>query len=305
METFVSINGKFPRSEDLIRVTRDYDRGRASLQELEHAFDKDYESVRTLQSGFKWVSDGLLYWQDILRPFADIVKDTKVNGLLRYYETNTFVRKLHFSTDSIVEKTAWKKIYFRFGNLAVLPGPLTFKRFTSGLSLSQILNVLNYVVTTLYESGFTVFYFQEPEIVYEPVEELPEHYKRFFALLKNGLPDSILVLNTYFGSVIPVIKLLFDLDVDAIGIDFFETDVLALKEIGWDKDKGIVAGIVNTMNSLIETTDMLHPLLSILLSDLQPRFLVLTGRADFELLPRKIAEKKIEFLKTIDLEQWK
>lgn len=299
MEIFVTFMGKFPRSENLIRTTRDFDRGRVSPQELKNAYEKDYQSVKNLQTGFKWVSDGLLNWQDILRPFAEIVQDTKVGGLVRYYETNTFIRKLYFSTDRLNDHNTWTKKYFRFGNLAILPGPLTFQKYTSGLSLSQIFNVLYHVAQTLKRAGYSVFYFQEPEIVYEPSIELPDSYKSFFNSLKNDLSESIIVINTYFGSVIPVIKQLFHLNIDGIGIDFFETNVLALKEIGWVKSKGILAGIVNTTNSLIETTDMINPLLEILVMEIQPKFLVLTGRADFELLPHKIAEKKVEFLKTL------
>lgn len=299
MEVFLSINGKFPRSETLIRITRDFDRGRTSLQNLQKAFEQDYISLKNLQTGFKWVSDGLLCWQDIIRPFAKIVKDTMVGGLIRYYETNTFIRELHFKTDLVTIQDDWIKTYFRFGNLAILPGPFTFKRFTSGLSITQIFNILNRVAKTLHKSGYSVFYFQEPQIVYDVVSELPTDYKTFFADLKGELSNTTVIINTYFGSVIPIVEKLFDLNVDGIGIDFFETDVVKLSKIGWDDGKGIVSGIVNTMNSLIETTELLNPLFEVLVSKINPRFLVLTGRADFELLPRKVAEKKIKFLKTL------
>ena len=299
MEIFVTLNGQFPRSENLIRATRDFDRGRTSLTELEKAFTEDYNSVKELQKNFKWVSDGLLYWQDILRPFADVVEGTRIGGLVRYYETNTFIRRLYFSTAKIKEDNKWVETYFRFGNLAILPGPFTFKKYTYGFSLPQILDVLTVVVKMLVESGFSVFYFQEPEVVYESIGNFPENYKMFFSHIKRESGASTIVLNTYFGSVVPIIKQLLNLEIDGIGVDFFETDVLALRECGWDKNKGIIAGVVNTTNSLMESIEMVEPLINVLTDDIKPGFLVLTGRADFELLPRRIAENKVNFLKRL------
>ena len=300
MKRSVSLNGKYPRSEALIRATRDYDRGRIGKEELEEVYRKDYERVKKLQDGFPLRSDGLLNWQDIVRPFAYLVKEAHVGGLVRYFETNTFYRKLFFYDVSIRgDMEAWASQFFRFGNLAILPSPYTLHRFSEGLSIEKAGHLVGAVVEYLWSNGYDYFFLQEPAIVYyrdmEAMEKLEEALK-FIAKKSNG---AIISLNTYFADVSPMIKHLLSLPVSAIGIDFTFTDVESLVQAGWDEDKGLVAGIIDTQNSLMETDEVLAPVMEKIEQELGPKFLIYTGSSDFEFLPSSVADRKVEILKRI------
>lgn len=297
MELYVSLNGKYPRSEALIRVTRDYDRGRADTQALAQAYASDYQEVRTLQNGWAWRSDGLLVWQDLLRPFAELVPGTQVLGLVRYYETNTFYRFLSFPKFTFnVDWDSWLDRYFRFGNLAILPGPTLFTRFSEGLNLPQIYTLLTEVIGTLKKKGYQMFYLQEPELVYSRASELPPGYTDFLRHVRNLIEPGLLIVNTYFGSVAPIQKALLQSEADGIGIDFKANAIEDIIEQGWDPEKGLVAGIVDTENSYLEQLADVQALLTQIQEHLRPRFLVLTGHADFEFLPRTVADQKAAFL---------
>ncbi len=300
MELYVTLNGKYPRSESLIRATRDYDRGRIDSTALNHVYEEDYRALHDLQRDWPWVSDGLLNWQDLLRPFAEVIPGTQVLGLVRYYETNTFYRLLSFPGLNLqgLHET-WVSKYFRFGNLAILPGPALFARFSEGLSLPQIYTLLQETMALLKAQGSRVFYLQEPELVYRGNSELPPGYASFIQEVRKVIDDGTLIVNPYFGSVLPLLRELLQLEVDGIGVDFLTNAIEDLIEAGWDPAKGMLAGVVDTENSYQEQAEDLQAVLTQIRETLRPRFLVLTGHADFEFLPRSVADRKIAFLQKV------
>ncbi len=136
MDVFVCLTGLYPRGEALIQATRDHDRGRIPRDALEEAYARDYAELKALQQEGDWVSDGLLAWQDLVRPFGELA-GAQIGALTRYFETNTFYRRLRFP-EQLPERVpeAWLSHYFRFGNHAILPSPLTLSRM-SNLDLEQ------------------------------------------------------------------------------------------------------------------------------------------------------------------------
>lgn len=292
MEIGVSLNGKYPRGEEVIRVSRDYERGRASLEELERAYSRDYEEVRDLQEDFNIVSDGLLVWDDILRPLSAFVKGTEVDGLVRYFETNTFVRKLKFkSRDVDTEKISR---FFRFGNLAILPGPYTIKTFSEGLSMLEISEVISHIIRNL--KGYEYIYLQEPSLVFYPDESIQKEYGNCVDTIKSACENAKLIINTYFAPVNPILEFLLSLNIDGFGVDFTFNDIEYIRKV-WRRDVGIVAGIVDTTNSLIEEYRDVERVIKGIL-DMDVPFAIFTGSADFEFLPRRIADIKVKNLKS-------
>ncbi len=300
MKRFVSLNGKYPRSEALIRATRDHDRGRISREELERAYDSDYDRVKGIQEGFPMVSDGLLNWQDIVRPFASLVKDAHVGGLVRYFETNTFYRKIFFQDTTLRSDIEnWASRYFRFGNLAILPSPYTLHRFSEGISIKKAGELIGAVVEYLRENGYDYFFLQEPALVYYRDVAAMEELRKALEFISGKAGEAMISLNTYFADASPLIRDLLSMPVSAIGIDFTFTDVESLMEAGWDRSKGMVAGILDTQNSLMETEGVLRPVMEKIEEGLRPMFLIYTGSSDFEFLPASIADKKVEILRKL------
>ena len=96
--------GIYPRSEELIEATRKKTSDLSSLLQKE---TEDYISAqKNAELGF--VSDPLLNWDDIFRPFSNLDSVTP-EALNRIYEMNTFYRVLSFA-DNALEKTDEKII---------------------------------------------------------------------------------------------------------------------------------------------------------------------------------------------------
>jgi 5-methyltetrahydropteroyltriglutamate--homocysteine methyltransferase len=297
MEKLISLNGKYPRSEKLIKATRDYERNRIKYEELLSAYEEDYESLKELQKGFKIISDGLLNWQDLLRPFSELTK-SEVNGLKRYFETNTFYRILKFNNFEIKNAESWIKNYFKFGNLAILPSLGIFKHFSENYSPYKISNMLKTILKLLEERGYNYFYFQEPSLGFYKDYDLVSELRKFFEMIRKEIKGKV-ILNTYFSDVSEFLKEILKFEIDGIGIDFTFNDIEIIAKNFNRKDIGILAGILDNTNSIIETYEHVTIVLDNILNELKPTFIIISGSCDFELLPREIANKKVQFLKEL------
>ncbi len=297
MEIFVSINGKYPRSEKLISATRDFDRNRISSKELLKIYEDDYKALREFQSDFKIVSDGLLNWQDLIRPFSELLSAT-VNGLKRYFETNTFYRTLKFKNYEIKDVEKFYENYFKFGNLAILPSLGLFKYFSENYNFHNLTQVFRFLVKFLSNKGYSYFYFQEPSLGFYKDYELLNELEKFFKSIRSETNAKI-ILNTYFSDISEFLDKISHFDIDGIGIDFTFNSIEDVVKSLKSKDIGIVAGIVDTTNSLIEHYEDVRTIIHKLLNDLNLKFLILTGSSDFEFLPREVADRKVNFLKDL------
>src|SRR5437868_1730340 len=100
----ILLPGQYPRHEKLISATRDFDHQRISLEDLNLALKKNLIEFITLQKNFPYVSPGLFHWQDLIRPFAEIVRGTHLGTLTRFYETNSFWRILEFGVNAEIDE---------------------------------------------------------------------------------------------------------------------------------------------------------------------------------------------------------
>ncbi len=295
MDVFVSLNGMYSRGEALIQATRDFDRNRITQEELERAYDADYQALRALQEGAALVSDGLLNWQDLVRPFAELT-GAQPGPLTRYFETNTFYRRLEFPQTLTWGKIApWAERYFRFGTMAFLPSPYTFTRMAEGLTLEGAAALLREVVGHLLTRGYHTFSFQEPFAAYEGNEQALRAMASAFTALRDAAPQARFILTFYFGDAASLLPAAWNLPVDAVGVDLTFTDVAQLEV---PQGRGLMLGIVDTTNSLLETPEVVQEALTLVRSK-NPAFLILSGSADFFFLPRDVADAKYRFLRQI------
>src|ERR687892_840322 len=86
--------GIYARSEELVQSTRDLDRGRTTEEAVEEQRETDLRSFLDAQraAGLDYLSDGLLNWQDIFRPFDEATRGLEPGPLTRFLNTNTFYR---------------------------------------------------------------------------------------------------------------------------------------------------------------------------------------------------------------------
>ena len=302
-----TLAGVHPRTEELVQATRDFDRGRADAKHLAQARSRDAAALVALQAkaGFTHVSDGLLGFQDLFRPFAEKVQGCKVGPITRWFDNNTFYRqplveaplkrtgpvlKEYLERPKLAPGHQWK---------AVLPGPYTWAKSvddraygsTEKLLTAFAREALGPEVKWLAQEGFGWIQFNEPWLVKERPQ--PEEWE---ALQKAylGLLDGVKVTSsiaTYFGDARPVLNELFDLPADYIGIDFTATGLDAFAD--FQATRGLQAGVVDGRMSIVEKPGDLVTLGRELLDATGVPALALAPSCDLEFLPRGIADEKV------------
>ena len=90
--------GIYPRSEELIEATR------KNTENLDSLFQTETEEYISAQknASLGLVSDPLLKWDDIFRPFSNL-KSVNLSSLNRIYEMNTFYRILSFDGPKLID----------------------------------------------------------------------------------------------------------------------------------------------------------------------------------------------------------
>src|SRR5207247_6114940 len=96
MPTSAELGGIHPRSEQLIELTRSYDRGKTERASVEKQIELDTIELVKLQdeSGFENFTDGAFSWQDQLRPIVECLNGiTTGTRYSRWFDINTFYKK--------------------------------------------------------------------------------------------------------------------------------------------------------------------------------------------------------------------
>jgi len=300
------LSGIYPRSEKLVAATRAAVRGDLSQDRVEGILDEDTKSLILLEreSSLDSFVDGQLNWQDLFRPFSEILHGIKATTLTRWFDNNTFYRKPIIDGKVTFEGEGFQK-YFRADLLpqdgrkkAILPGPLTFalmsenKTYQSlGDLVGDIAKALRDTVRKLESLGYSRFQFDEPAILSpDRTKSELETAKKAYETCAHGTA----LLQTYFGDASPVIDTLLDFPVDAIGIDLYSTRLEALR--GHDFDKTLGCGCVDGRNSLLETPEYLRTIVLNVRNQFHPRDIYLTPNCAFEFLPRTVADSKVRLL---------
>ena len=153
------LTGIDPRSERLVEATRRHDRGLTTDEELKEALGDNILQLVHLQeeANFNYITDGLLNWQDLLRPIASRIEGISEGPLTRWFDNNSFYRR-----PVIVGEMAWRPrqdqtlIYSSlFPNTrlwkAILPGPYTFTALPDSRYYSDKGEVLDHYTDVLRE----------------------------------------------------------------------------------------------------------------------------------------------------------
>ncbi|OGD79678.1 MAG: hypothetical protein A2Y64_06955 [Candidatus Coatesbacteria bacterium RBG_13_66_14] len=303
----VLLPGIMPRSEGLVRATRDFERGRILRRELEEVRRADAEGLRRLQDGLPYVSPGLLAWGDLLRPFAEIIPGCAVGGLARFFETNTFWRTLDLPPDAAVEGSRlddWVRRYFladglfkkEEGLVFTLPFPFVFRDYSRGLGLQRIAEILADAAEPLVKLPNKVLCLFEPGFGYRNFSGEDRRVGAgFIERLKAMSPTPIYLVSAFFplgGDG----EYFFSLPADGFGVDLYANtldDVLGSLPEG----KALLAGVLSTGSTLVESPDVLRGVRSRLRGGLPEDKIHLTPNGPAELLPRAVLEAKVANLR--------
>lgn len=311
MSVRITLTGPFPRSEQLVSATRDFDRGRTDAETLESVYAQAETDVVELETrlGTDRVTAGYLRWPDLFRPIAEGWDGFSVGPLTRWFETNTFFRQpiLNAPPERVPGAFASRlppslETVGRGRGLVLLPGPYTLAGLLenrSGETLQALVHRLGRLfadeVRDLRALGFGAFEWVEPLLVYRPPSPtLAESVVEAYQSIGGAAGDATTLLWTYFGDAAPLLPLLGRLKVSVIGVDLSETDPAAISLSRHDQGLGL--GVVDPRTTLSEDPGQIVSIVRQLQTRLHPPSIWLGPGAPLELLAAEPAARKLHVL---------
>lgn len=304
----ILLTGQYPRSEALVSASRDFDRNRLSLQDLEMQQAEDEKQLRALQWGFPFITPGLFNRQDLIRPFKDLLPGSQAESLKRFFETNSFWRVLEAPSPKIDKNLLdeWIKRYFLANGklskedplILTLPFLFLFKEYSEGLSLEQISVILEAVIEKFNEFPNALICFAEPSLGWKPLTEQEKVIGKAFLEKVKKITNHPTYLYSYFFPIDKELDYLYSLPVDGFGIDFYSNPIASVLK-KFPKDKTLLAGVINTESTLIESQKNIESFIHMINEDLPQVDIYFTPSGPAELLPRSVMDKKIQNLQEI------
>jgi len=294
-------HGIYPRSERVVAATRDLDRGRTTVQHVNEEFTHDERSfvITQRKAGLDYISDGMLGWQDMFRPFVNACDGLEIGPLTRWFDNNSFFRapvvtgRLSLTREDLANGDRSER------TVACLPSPYAFARAAvfngdrDELMIDLARTVLGPVAAAWVDRGAKIIHLEDPWLVFYGISsEAWSALRTSLEELRSGF-DATVVFHTYFGDAAPVLPNLERLPVDAIGIDMWHSN---LEELRLSSEAGILLGCLDGRSSLIEKPQEIARLVVELLHRLEPARVFLSSNSDLELLPQPLAERKVRIL---------
>ena len=291
--------GIYPRSEELIEATR---KNTENLDSLSQKETEEYISAQK-NANLGFVSDPLLKWDDIFRPFSNLTS-VNLSSLNRIYEMNTFYRILSF--DELDFTDGGKIIQSNLDSslpknrTVAIPEPFTFaqlhtsKEFKSKEDFTiNLAKILRAEVNSLVESGFEVIQLLAPSIAYNKEIDFGV-ISDALKIITDGL-NAKTILHTYFGDVSTKIESLLDLPVSGLGFDITTTPTSSIEKHSFS-DKILTVGIINSFNTAIEKPQECIKQVDEINAQTKPKESYVSNNFDLEYVPKEFAMNKISVL---------
>ncbi len=291
--------GIYPRSEELIEATR------KNTENLNSLFQKETEEYISAQknAGLGFVSDPLLKWDDIFRPFSNLSSVTPT-ALNRIYEMNTFYRVLSFDGQdlvgggNIVQSNLDSSL--PKNKTVAIPEPFTFAELHTSNKFKRkedftinLAKMLRVEIDSLVESGFEVIQLLGPSIAYNKEVDFGL-VSDALKILTSGL-EAKTILHTYFGDVSKKIESLLDLPVSGLGFDITTTPASSIEKHSFS-DKLLTVGIINSFNTAIEKPQECIKQVDEINAKTKPKESYVSNNFDLEYVPKEFAMNKISVL---------
>jgi len=291
--------GIYPRSEELIEATR------KNTENLDSLFQKETEEYISAQknAGLGFVSDPLLKWDDIFRPFSNLSTVTPT-ALNRIYEMNTFYRVLSFGGHdlvgggNIVQSNLDSSL--PKNKTAAIPEPFTFAELHTSNEFKRkedfvinLAKMLRVEIDSLVESGFEVIQLLAPSIAYNKEVDFGV-VSDALKIITDGLKAKT-ILHTYFGDVSTKIESLLDLPVSGLGFDITTTPASSIEKHSFS-NKSLTIGIINSFNTAIEKPQECIKQVDEINAKTKPKESYVSNNFDLEYVPKEFAMDKISVL---------
>ena len=318
MELILANTGSYPRIGDtpeqqrLRRAHHEREQGQLGAEAFTRLQDEvTGEVVREqLAAGVELPTDGQIRWADGLSYLAANLNGVSVNGLLRFFDTNTYFRQPVVTGRLTRRGPLFSRDYRQAARAAgrplkaVLTGPYTMARGSlleggyrsiHALALAYAA-VLAQEVAELAEEGAPVIQVDEPAILrHRPDLAI---LGEALVVLARGKGAARLSLATYFADPVPVYDDLQELTIDLLHLDFTYSPTLGRVIGERGASKALSLGLIDARNTRMETRETVFPVLDQVGRRLRtPAHLA--PSAGLEYLPRDRARAKLEAMRRL------
>jgi 5-methyltetrahydropteroyltriglutamate--homocysteine methyltransferase len=320
MELILANHSSYPRIGDspeyqlLRRTIAQWEQGEKTDADLQAAEDRLTESALAdqIDAGLDIVTDGQVRWYDPVSHLAGKLSGIRINGLLRFFDTNTYFRqpavysKVERTQPLVVDEFLFARAKSPRPVKPVLTGPLTLARLSceqdggaGGFEkvLEGYAEALASEVAELAAAGATLIQAEEPALLKHPGDLA--HLERSLVALAAAKGRAELALALYFGDPAPIYDGLQTLPVDVLSLDFTYNpglvDVVSTK----GSSKILALGLVDGRNTKLEDPNTAARELERITRGLEPGRMYLTTSCGLEYLPRDRARLKLKHLSTI------
>jgi 5-methyltetrahydropteroyltriglutamate--homocysteine methyltransferase len=261
------------------------------------------------QAGVDVVTDGQIRWYDPISHVMGKLDGVRINGLLRYFDTNFYFRQPVVRA-GVQHSTAIAGEEFRQTSLAahvpvkpVLPGPYTVARlsviesdvYANTTALARALSeALAAEVAALAGAGARLIQIEEPAILAHP-EDI-RLLRQLLEPLWMARGAAQLILATYFGDAEPLYAQLNSLPADILALDFTYSPRLPQTIAAVGASKALALGIVDGRNTRLESADDVARQVEALLQHYTLDVVHLLPSCGLEYLPRARARAKLNLL---------
>lgn len=279
--------------------------GRITEEELHQVEDEVTKEViqEQVEAGIDLVTDGQIRWEDGQTYFARAIQGFYIDGLTRYFDTNTYYRqpipqaRLEWKGPITVKDFLFAQANSPRPVKPVVTGPYTLARLSQlgcyGDLRSLVLDlaeILNQEALALQGAGATIIQFDEPAILRHK-QDFPLLYEAS-RILTRGLTVKT-ALYTYFGDVSGIHIQFFQLPFQVFGLDFVmgRANYELIRDL--PREKELAAGIVDARNTRMESVEEIGGAIRRISAFVPLDRLYVNPSCGLEFLPRLNAQAKL------------
>jgi 5-methyltetrahydropteroyltriglutamate--homocysteine methyltransferase len=264
------------------------------------------------QAGLDLVTDGLVYWYDLIAHPTSRLDGTATRGIVRFFDTNTYVRQPEVTgkiggTFGLAQDYAKSKAHATKPLKAIVTGPYTLARHSIAGSNGDFRHTavayaeaLGRELEALNGAGATFVQIDEPSLLKQPEDaELVRNLLERATQTKGNLTIS---LTTYFGDATTIYGELQRMPVDMLGFDLIYGPTLVETIVHNGSDRPVALGAIDGRNTKLDDTTKVAEAVDRVMDALDKRGVSdvhLQPSCGLEFLPRDRAKRKLERMQEI------
>jgi 5-methyltetrahydropteroyltriglutamate--homocysteine methyltransferase len=282
-----------------------FERGEIGADELRRV--EDEVTVEVIQeqadAGLDIVTDGQIRWEDDQTYFARRIDGFSIDGLIRYFDTNTYYRQpivegpVRWREPVVAGDYEFAAVQSPLPVKALVTGPYTLAALSANrhypglreLVLALAVELRNELLA-LERAGAPIIQVSEPAILQQK-EDFPLFRQALETMMDGVLAETHLY--TWFGDIDGLYPQILELPFAAIGLDFVKGpanwDVIARQPF----TKKLGLGVIDARNTKLESVEEIVDAVRRASAIVPPDMVYVNPSCGLEYLPREVAQAKL------------